>query len=252
MNYTFYQLLSTDSIGDNLSSVNINYENLDEWTTSIQFSATNYWQPLVNFYENIISKWNTNVSYLTNNKLNWDKMVSTVQVNSSKWLTPLVLMYPNVLSSSNISEITNWININSPCISSNTIYIENQKAYVYALSSTTITSDLKVYSSNSGLCKTTPTVKICATCKTNFSGTAQCSNGDVVCDGGFTTCNECSNVSCKYPQSNASTYTPSIEAYLTINYKDISEAQNILCLNYVVSACEWVFVKSINSTISQQ
>jgi hypothetical protein len=256
MSYTLYQLLSTDSIGDSLSAVNINYENLDEWTTSIQMSATNYWEPLVNFYENVISNWNTNASYLSSNKLNWDNMIVTVENNMSKWVTPLVVMYPNILNSGdlnhNISIITKWLNTNSPCISSQTVYVENQKAYVYALSSVNQTVNLINHQITYGHCQTTKQIKVCASCKTKFFGTALCSNGDMICDGGFSTCNECGEVNCQYPQTGTYIYNPAIEAYLTCNYTDSYESEKVVCLNYVVSNCEWVFVKSINSTISQQ
>jgi hypothetical protein len=255
MNYTFYNILSTETIGDSLSSININYANLDDWTNNIQFSANNYWLPLVNFFENVAINWSNNILNVTNNKSNWDSNVSIVNSNSSKWISPLVLMYPYPLTSSsyqnNVNDLTNWVNNNYSCFSDNGVtYIDGQKSYVYALSSTTTNYQKALQKIIYGSCQTTPKIHVCASCKTAYYGTANCSNGDMICDGKAVTCNECQDALCEYPQTGSYQYNPAIEAWLTTNYNDIGEARDLLCLKFQVSACQWTFLNSISSNIS--
>ena len=50
MSYTFNKLISSNYIGNSLSTVNLNYNNLDLWTSNIILSSEKYYEPLKDFY----------------------------------------------------------------------------------------------------------------------------------------------------------------------------------------------------------
>lgn len=263
MSYTFTTILTSDSIGDSVSSINNNYSNLDQWTSSIQFSATNYWIPLMNFYNQVAPALLKTISTASNASTNWNNTLTTVRSNSAKWIDPLIIVYPNTvqvdattnnLSSSDITNITNWFNTNFPVIDNNgnTLYVQNQKGYVYVIKQyisqnfaqplsgtydpTTTPNVSKL--TTTGNCITT-NAHVCGSCTTNYQGYVYCSNGNFVCDGNSVQCTQCNDVKCIYNQTNSSTYPISIQALLNINFKNVSEATNISCLTYQVENCEW-------------
>lgn len=94
MAYTFKALLSSETIGDSLSTVNNNYYNLDVWTHSIITSAATMWEPLIEYYNYYKSDWNQIVTLTRNNSAKWLSMVSTVEANSAKWIEPITIYYP--------------------------------------------------------------------------------------------------------------------------------------------------------------
>lgn len=256
MEYTFYNITTASSIGDTLSSVNLNYFNLDEWITNIQLSAQNVWIPLMNFYKDINIDLKTNLSIGQTNKAKWDTLSTVVETNSAKWIEPLVVVYPNVLTINDLNsdnsiktikynEITNWFNTNFPVISGNSsLYVQNQKAYVYVLKQEYGNRiNLIRLLQNNGSCRTEDII-VCARCENHYFGSVYCDNGDFHC-GGSTACTQCGTLNCYYDQTGTDFYNPIIQAFLNINYQDIHESSDIDCLKFEIQNCQWLYITQI-------
>jgi hypothetical protein len=257
MSYTITEINSALSIGDSLSTINLNSYNLDQWVTSIQTSAVNYWLPLMNYYKEINSTFKTNAQIGSSRKPFWDSNNTTVSQNSANWLEPLSVIYPQILPPNSFSqnntilisiytEVLNWLNTAFPVNSAGEIlYVQNQNAYVYFFSQEqgTIT-DYITYLADSTNC-TTQDTQICATCNTSWTGTAICSNGDFTCDGTVESCNQCAPVPCNYTQTNNHYYTPTLAAFLYTNFNEVHESPVITCLNFQVQNCQWTFISQI-------
>jgi hypothetical protein len=258
MSYTFFNISSSFSIGDSLSTVNLNYENLDNWIASVQLSAQNLWKPLVNYYQvkQRILKASSDIG--AQYKPSWDDCTTRVQVNSAKWLEPMVVFYPEVLTSIDLSSnqnitpttqssITNWINTNFATIPSNGIplYIQNQKAYVYMLKTQSDNPIKNVrYLQDTGACSTND-VTVTAYCTNVYSGYVYCSNGDMNCNGQSNGCNQSVTCPCRYIQTGSYNYNPVIAAYLNFDYTNTYESSDIICLLYEMQGCDWVYVRQL-------
>lgn len=254
MSYTITTILSTDTIGDSLVNVNDNYYNLDQWLTSIQLSATNYWIPLRNFYKNISTELKSNNIRGESNKSKWDSLATTVETNSAKWLEPVVVIYPNIVTPNQVNDdntltvvcynqVTEWFNENfdpAKNINESPLYVQGQKAIVYVIKQE-LSPALNIVNllQNSGSCTTVDT-SVCVYCENSYAGYVNCSNGDFSC-GGTTGCTQCVGVPCTYPQTGTRNYSPTIQAYLNINWNEIHESTNISCLNFEIQDCQWVY-----------
>jgi hypothetical protein len=258
MNYTFFNISTSHSIGDSLSTVNLNYDNLDNWVTSIQLSAQNFWKPLVNFYQVKGKLFKSAAAVGTLWKPSWDNCVTQITVNSSKWLEPTIIFYPTVLTSTDLlpnqnintntqTKITTWLNTNFASTSkgSTPLYIQNQKAYVYILKQESATPINTVrLLQDTGSCSTND-VTVTTYCTNKYSGYVYCSNGDFNCDGQSNGCNQSATCPCRYPQTNAYTYNPIIQAYLNFNYTNTYESSNIECLVFEMQNCSWIYTTQL-------
>jgi len=269
MSYTFFNIPTSYSIGDSLSTVNLNYETLDTWIGSVQLSAQNLWKPLVEYYQvkSILFKNAAAIGTLW--KPSWDNCVTQVQINSAKWLEPVVVFYPVVLTGTDLAvegfvtsrsieqatvapttekKITKWLNDNFSAnsgLGGSTAYIENQIAYVYALKqeSSTPISTVRLLQ-DTGACSTND-VTITTYCTNHYSGYVYCSNGDFNCNGQSNGCNQSATCPCSYPQTGTHYYNPVIRAYLNFNYSNNYESSNISCLVYIMQNCKWIYSTQI-------
>ena len=275
MSYNFTKILSGDTIGDSLTPINQNYSNLDQWTTSIQTSATQYWIPVMNFYNQIQNQLKQSVDISNKYKTNWGGLSSTVTSNSAIWVQPIISFYPMLLTlptidaglkKEDIAFLDSWMNSYRKVQDElgNINYVENQTGYLYVMTQySQFNYGLNTYVDghivnqpvlqpnvtplqSNGYCLTYDQ-NVCGTCTTAFKGIAYCSNGNFICDGNFATCTECNTVNCSYPQTNTHAYIPAIEAWLNITYNNIAPTNNLICIKYKVQNCSWVNVKLIGS-----
>lgn len=250
MSYTISKILTSETIGDSLEIINKNYENLDTWLTSIQLSAQNYWIPLRDYYTSIsnILKQKTLESEEFEN--DWISLTTTIETNSAKWLEPLVLYYPNIEDVIDQDKVTNWLNTNYFVYNENIkntlpVYIENQKAYVYILKKEYSTPINNVQRLTNQIFCSVNNVTVCTSCKTTYTGSVQCTNGDFDCSNNTSSCTECGTALCYYDQTNSYFYTPVIQAFLNVNFNEVHESSDITCFKYEVKDCEWRFVAQI-------
>jgi len=204
--YNFTAIGLSSTIGDSLPLVNQNYEFLDQWTANIQLSATQYWQPLIDLYNRHLTDWNQSLTLAQQNSAIWTSVSTTVESFSAAWLTPLSLFYPQIYPQNTDlatvkNTITAWLNQNFPvsnAFTSAPYYVENQKAIVYNYNYyiANIVNEKQTIVDQT-TCSTQDGVSV-INCRSDLTGTAFCSNGDVACDGNGSQCAHNESVSCSF------------------------------------------------------
>ena len=250
MTNTIFQITTSDSIGNTLSAINQNYENLDVMLTNIQTSAINYWIPMALVYEAKKQDWKKAAKEIKINFPNWSNTTTTFEENSSKWLTPLIVWYPCIfeyrLVQQNPAEaqtkVLSWINSNYPILSKigKPNYVERQQMIVYSLNYAQDTPTKEILELIDGTTCKTKNQKICAYCsKCYHSGSVDCNNGGFTC-GGCSNCSKCEDIDC-YFDNKLKTKKSEIAASLTIEYQNKYEQPEINAFVFRVNDCEWVF-----------
>ena len=196
MNYTISKILTSETIGDSLANINENYKNLDGWLSSIQLSAQNYWIPLRDYYASVSNTLKQKTLESETFENDWISATTTIESNSAKWLEPLVVFYPNVEDTIDQDKVTEWLNANyfaynESIQQSIPVYIENQKAYVYIMQREYSPEFNTVPTLTNTLFCTVDNVTVCTSCKTYYTGSVRCANGDFNCSGNTSSCTEC-------------------------------------------------------------
>ena len=134
MSYNFYNILPTEVIGNSLSSINLNYSNINDWINNVQTNYENKIKPLMDFYNTYINDMRDVISLVNTTSSSWNDFKTTVQNNSSFWIQPMSIIYPKILKDpfvdSYLTEITSWVNENYPTQNvkaGTTNYAENEK-----------------------------------------------------------------------------------------------------------------------------
>lgn len=269
MSYTFKKILNSESIGDTLSTVNLNYSNLSNWVIDFQTNYSNLWKPLFDYYNSNSDIFNQTVSLTQTYSSDWDSYQTTVQANSSKWLQPFTIFYPNILQDpfdeiNYLSIITDWLSTNFPVKNSDNTsnYVENQQAIISCYTFLTsakidLYKDMVDYTD----CNT-KNGRACARCETIITG------NPVYCFEGTFDCNyssvirNCNKSNCYYTfppyyplDSNknqntllsSATARSKIEAQINMNFTDRWEAPNITTISFKVVDCDWFFDKFITA-----
>jgi len=259
MAYSFFQITTTDSIGNTLSGLNQNYIDIESLLTNIQLSAINYWIPMSKIYESKKESWKSATEQIKDNYPLWVDMSTTFESNSSKWISPIVTWYPCILDDQTTEnnnydlqeDILNWIGINYPVlsdISSKPNYTESQIIIVYSLNYKQDTPTQQNYRLFDGTTCSTSNQNVCAHCsKCYHSGSVSCNNGDFWCSG-CSTCSKCDSVTCLF-DNNAATKSSKIAASIRIDYSNKYESNRLNALIFKVKNCEWVFESIINTAI---
>lgn len=132
-------ILPTDSIGDSLSAVNLNFSNIDCAVTELEDIVGTFKEEYETFYDSYYEDLsNLNVK-LSSRISDLDRISTLVQENSARWIQPISLVYPKIivqdafrLTSLLRAEIQSWINTELPVITTTgvTSYIAKQLAYI--------------------------------------------------------------------------------------------------------------------------
>jgi hypothetical protein len=254
------KIKETDAIGDSLSSMNLNYELLDNLITNIQLSAINYWIPIATFYESRKDFWKINALDTAKYFVNWQNASTIFETNSAKWITPIITWYPFLVefnlykknSNKIINDLKTWLDVKYPVVTDKgiPIYLQTQVMILYAFAYGEEQPLLQTYNLTDSTTCTTQDGKACASCsKTYHGGVVDCDNGDFWCGGTFTN-QECANVSCffnlDFPDPTGKTIQSKskftqIRASLNIDYKNKYEESTIIALVYKVNNCSWEF-----------
>lgn len=250
MNNTLFKLISSESIGNTLSSLNSNYETMDVILTNIQTSAINLWLPMMKIYESKKNDWKTAAKEIKNKFPEWEYASTTFEENSAKWLTPIISWYPCILeyklTQQNPSEVQekkiSWLNTQFPILnkSGSPNYVETQKIIVYSLNYSQDIPTKEVFELFDGTMCTTSDQKVCSYCsKCYHGGGIQCNNGGFTC-GGCSNCSVCETVDCFF-DNGLTEKSSQIAASLTINYQNKYEQPEINAFVFKVEDCKWVF-----------
>jgi len=219
MNYKFYNINSSETIGDSLTSVNLNYINLQNWISEIQTQYDNNWKPIIDFYNSNITDYKNILSLANQLSSNWDNFATTIETNSAKWLQPITIFYPYILNApyldSYTENIKTWLTANYPILGN---FVENQK-FIINIYTKRNGADSKTFINyretltDYTICYTYD-FRICANCKTvAFGPTIYCANTHFDCDAEWT-CQKCKDIHCSYIKPP---YIPLEESFLATN-----------------------------------
>ena len=215
MSYNFYNIKNTETIGDSLTSANLNYINLQNWLSEMQNQYDNNWKPIVDFYNTHITDYKNTLSLVNQFSSNWEDFATTIENNSAKWLQPITIFYPYILdapySESYTKTINSWLNLNYPVLNN---YIENQKFIINVYTETAGSDSYTQINNRETLTDYTvcytDSFKLCANCKTVAFGPIITCNGGYSCPAEWN-CQKCINVNCLYVKPP---YIPLEESFL--------------------------------------
>jgi hypothetical protein len=229
----YYTINPQDTIGNSLSSVNINYYNLELDTFTVKTSADKLWTPMLEYYLTFNKFLKDTTSIVQRNSSLLISTATTVESNSSGWIKPITIFYPSLFPSnyptnSIVETISSWVESYFPVINptkyviddttGNTIeipptktnYVENQMAIIYAHTwqyGTSISENQFILDYT--LC-TTADKTICSYCTDRYYGYVYCSNGNFNCGGQAFSCQKCQTLSCYYKTPPYNLYVPPI------------------------------------------
>lgn len=230
---TLYTIKSQDTIGNSLSSVNINYYNLELDTLTVKNSADQLWTPMLEYYLSFNNFLKETTSVVQRNSSLLISTATTVESNSAGWIKPISIFYPSIFPNtypvdSIVESISSWLVSYFPVINpttyviddttGNTIeipptktnYVEDQIAIVYAHTwqyGTSIAENQFLLDST--LCSTA-NKSVCTYCVDRYFGYVYCSNGDFNCGGQAISCQKCGTLNCFYKTPPYNLYIPPI------------------------------------------
>lgn len=280
--FEFNYIQPSLAIGDSISAINLNYSNLDEWTSNIALSAELYWKPMLAVYSQLKNNWKEGLSLLQQYSANWISVKSTVESCSAKWLEPLTLIYPDFFTRNQVisnadyvkNTLTTWLNQKFPVLverNERPFYIENQEAIVHyflQFSDKEIVENHLLRASTKCL---TQDQNMIVKCVEALDGIAFCSNGDMNCAGHTLESVgkeyiECyfNGVSGAQPLSGENPTGPyvnvvnavnssaegAIQSNLTVVFNDIRESSSLNGIKFKVKNCQWEFVELLSSPAS--
>lgn len=253
-------LNALDYIGNSLSSININFNELEYWTNNIQLSSDKYYKPLVNFYDFYRDFWKSSVSFAKSiNAIERLKSFSTtVENNSAKFIKPIVILYPDVfeynimfVNYKNIVE--NWFKIKYPVINkinNVTNFVQNSVAYIcvmfydeFVRINNTIDNNNRVKIIDPVGCVTND-VTVTVKCLVTYAGNVSCGSSGDVCGSIRTVCTNTKTATCFY-ENDQKTITRNGIMNIDQYFKDRCEHNKIYIIMMKVEGCEWVFKKII-------
>lgn len=257
-------ILPNDCIGNSLSTMNLNFDTLENWTNSILLSSKVLFQPLVDFYNFYGDFWKSSINFSIDiNAIDRLTEFNTqVTTNSAKFIKPIVIIYPDIFEYNAIlidnykNTVSSWFKTNYPVVDSNnseTLFVENTVAFVYMMFYSEVVKVNNTLAGNNRI-----TLGKAITCSTNdVSTTISCrvtykpSGGAVscvdyepqimsdVCRGNSTSCTETKTAQCfmeNGKKSSVRTGNLNVDQY----FKDRSEYEKMYILKMVVKNCEWV------------
>jgi hypothetical protein len=125
-----------ESIGNSLSSINLNFRSLDIQTCNLEYSAVNYWNSAWNAFQQLSATWTSSQQTVATLSSCWQQTWTTVSQSSAFWLKPVTIIYPFPFDSSNSDQIsqniTSWLNENFPIRNGNCFnFIVGQELYIF-------------------------------------------------------------------------------------------------------------------------
>ena len=245
-----HKLNHNDCIGNSLSTININFNELEYWTNNILLSSDRYYKPLVDFYDFYSNFWKSSINFAKsiNAAERLTSFSTTVETNSAKFIKPIVIIYPEVLQNTQTytNVVTTWFKQKYPVKDTNTLktnFVENSVAYVYIMFYDEFvrinkTGDNKEKKTESVGCVTND-VSVTVTCYVTYNGTVSCGSSGDVCGAIAGACADTKKATCSYA-GGSKTETRTGRLNIDQYFKDRSENDNMYTLVMKVKDCEWV------------
>jgi hypothetical protein len=206
------EIFQNETIGDSLSSVNINYLTVENCVTTIKNDIDLYWNPMLDYYKTFgpFLKETSTLIQAVSSKI--FSVCTTVETNSAGWIKPISVFYPSIFPYSIDNEtivdtLSSWINENFPVQSNdnNLNYIENQQIIVYShvwQYGNSISENQSIRDRT--FCQTQNKI-VSITCTNYYSGYVSCDNGGFNCNGQSNSCQQTRTLECSYPSNPYST-----------------------------------------------
>jgi hypothetical protein len=251
------------TIGDSLSSININYLNLEMDFFTKKLSADELWSVMSDYYLSFAPFIKSAVTISQKNSAVFLSSSTTVESNSAGWIKPITIFYPSLFPSSTqpstiLTTLSSWVNAYFPTINSTTNapnYVENQIAIIYAHSwQYGLAINENQYIRDSTVCNTNDR-RVCAYCTDRYFGGTWCgTNSWADCGGRGNSCQQCGNLDCYYNSppylrigSNNNTALGFISANVNMMFRDRNESNNINAIVFRIKNCIWRFDRNITS-----
>ena len=135
------QIPTCEDIGDSLTTIQFNFQNLDAHVCSMESSAATLWDPAYTLVRDMSGLWSSAAALVQSMSAAWNNARTTVQTYSAAWLDPISVIYPAPLAYStsiNVSAVSAWATsqfpvtaapANSQCLSVN--YAVGQRLWVF-------------------------------------------------------------------------------------------------------------------------
>jgi len=260
---TYLIIDPSSTIGDSLTSVNINYSSLETDFFVEKLSSDNFWSVMSNYYLNFAPFIKSAVTTSQNNSAIFLSSSTTVETNSAGWIKPITIFYPSLFPSSTqpstiLSTLSTWVNIYFPSVDSLTNtpnYVENQMAVIYAHTwQYGLVINENQYIKDSTTCITSDK-NICAYCIDRYYGGEFCgTNSWADCGGRDSSCQQCKTLHCYYNSPPYISITNNgiiaqgfISANIKMNFQDRNESNNINAIVFKIKNCIWKFDHNITN-----
>lgn len=129
-----FPILETESLGNSLSSINLNFRQLDIEMCNVENLISTLFNPTLITYSSLSSNLNDTISIVNTNSACWQDTTSVVQQMSSFWLKPITLIYPYPFTqNTDITVIQSWLNENFPVKNGDCLnFIVGQQLYIHS------------------------------------------------------------------------------------------------------------------------
>jgi hypothetical protein len=251
---TIEYINSNQSIGNTVSSLNLNFQNLNDAFINLIKKTEDYLMPFVNFIKDNQSEVVFLYDILNDKKPIWDQMSTLVFKNSSNWMKPLVFLEPKIYN----EQQTTYDNIKAelvekfktlyPMFNQNDqpIYIDNQLGmiYFYVNHTSRIIQTEDIVNSDYAECISEGIKTTVMRCNNRvLENETSCGGSIISCNGcAGNTCQEDVVVSCNYPDNNSNRTLRYIQSKINYKLNDIAE-KTIGVIFLRVKNCSWEFEK---------
>lgn len=256
MNLNLTPILSSEDIGNSLSSINLNFLEIDNFTYSLNLSAFVLFEPLMNFYVNHKDEFKSLITTVQTFSANWDTVKNLVSTNSAKWIKPIVYIHPAPLSFpaylSSVNLLLSSFNSIYPILNvdlSPPNYVENQKAFIYYYTQSikdVLNENFTVNSAEVAHCVAEDSRTGCVTCRNHVGRSSTSCRGEQQSCGGCagSSCQSCATVFCRYPETRTNRTNRYIQATINSSFQDVYERE-LKGMVYVVKNCSWTFERNL-------
>jgi len=245
-------LIPSDYIGNSLSSINLNFEKLDNFVYQQTLTSQNLFTGLIDFYNAQKSNWDSMVTLFSESSAKWNSLTSLVNTNSSNWINPIVYISATIENNSSITQAKKleiaqtFKNLYPVTVNNIPAYIENQTAiiYYYTYENQSPINDNFLIQSNYAFCRSEASKFVCKSCQAKAPGYNYCHGYRTPCSSCAKTCYRCGVFNCVYPETGASYVDRYLQAAVNFNFIDRYE-KNLNAMIYKVKNCEWVFDRNL-------
>lgn len=129
-----YPIKDTECLGNSLSTVNLNFVQLDTEMCRVEDKINTSWNPAFNVFANLSAKWLDAMTIMGANSAFWEQTNNTIRELSAFWLKPITLIYPYPFeTTTDINIIKTWLNENFPVKNSGCFnFIVGQELYIHS------------------------------------------------------------------------------------------------------------------------